>query len=481
MSLLLFPNQLFDPSLFPKDVSRIFLVEDPLFFSDLERTTKCNRLKLIWHRATMKAYELELKDKYQVQYIEYKNNFSYDFIPDDFCIFDVVDHLLLQRLSNTGKTMTVYQSPAFILSPDDHDQYKSQSNGNYDQTSFYSFVRNNVGLLLDHNNKPFGGKLTYDTENRRGYPRSGLEIKTHFNDRQYIGEAIEYIKNKFGDSLPGPDWDQIVMEWPITRVGAYEHLQKFFDERLELFGPYQDAISKEDPFIYHSTISPLLNCGLLDPYMIVDKANRLVNKISIASLEGFVRQIAGWREFCYFMYRYKYQEMISSNYLNAHNKLNSKYFYGHEKIGIPILDDAIRDAWNTGYLHHIRRLMVVANFFALCDIEPSMIYKWFLEFSLDAYDWVMVFNVYAMGCYAYPDTTTKPYVSGSNYLLKMSNYESGPWTQDWDDLFYNFLNSKKELLRKSGRMGLMLRLLDRKDDIEIKKQRANQIIKRIMV
>ena len=161
-----------------------------------------------------------------------------------------------------------------------------------------------------------------------------------------------------------------------------------------------------------------------------------------------------------FVYLFRYDELWNSNQLNSETRLSSPWYEG--KVGVPPVDEAIRFAFRYGYLHHIVRLMVMANFMTLARIHPHEVYRWFLDFSLDSYDWVMVGNVCGMGMYASPILSTKPYISASNYLLKMSNYSKGDWTDLWDGLYYKFLLDNRDLLHRTGRMGLVMATLDKR-------------------
>jgi len=204
---------------------------------------------------------------------------------------------------------------------------------------------------------------------------------------------------------------------------------------------------KDDIFMYHSVISPMLNIGLLDPKKIINLTLEYYQKnksdIPIASLEGYIRQIAGWREFQRSLYVFKYKDIVQSNSPNNNRKFKDIAKWYNGETGIAPVDNEIKKAMNYGYSHHIVRLMIFMNFFILLEIEPYEIYKWFMEVvSIDAYSWVMIPNIYSMG-YFYTKAMTKPYISSSNYILKMSNYKKdGYWEVVWDALYHNFIEQK---------------------------------------
>jgi deoxyribodipyrimidine photolyase-related protein len=242
--------------------------------------------------------------------------------------------------------------------------------------------------------------------------------------------------------------------WPVTRKDAEAWLDRFIDERLELFGLYEDAISREHDTLYHSAITPMLNIGLLDPMDVVNRV--LATDAPINSKEGFIRQVIGWREFMRGIYQHRGVAIRNGNYWNFERPL-PKSFYD-ATTGIPPVDRVIRHLLSDGWCHHIERLMVLGNFMLLCRIRPDDVYRWFMEMFVDAYDWVMVPNVYGMSQFADGGTfTTKPYLSGSNYLLKMSDEPKGPWCEIWDGLFWTFIADHQDFFLSNPRLSMMAR------------------------
>jgi deoxyribodipyrimidine photolyase-related protein len=212
-------------------------------------------------------------------------------------------------------------------------------------------------------------------------------------------------------------------------------------------------LTGEDSVLFHSGISPMLNVGMLIPKKIIGAVEKHGGAMN--DVEGFIRQILGWREFCRLMY---VRGRKKANYFNATKRLNSSWYKG--TTGIAPVDCCIKKAFRFGYLHHIERLMVVANAMVLSGIKPSEMYKWFMEFSLDSYDWVMDFNIYSMASYSDGGQfTTKPYISSSNYIVKMSNYEKGEWCKKWDGLFWSFMNKHKHKIKKIYRLAPLLKHL----------------------
>ena len=218
----------------------------------------------------------------------------------------------------------------------------------------------------------------------------------------------------------------------------------------------------------------MLNTGLLDPETVIKKTTKFAsdNDIPINSLEGFIRQIIGWREFIRGIYHEEGKFQIKQNYWNHERKLTKSWYEG--TTGIDPLDDCIKTTLNDGYIHHIPRLMVISNIMNLAGISPKEIYKWFMEMYIDSSDWVMVPNVFGMATYADGGMmSTKPYTCGSNYILKMSNYKKGDWCDTLDGLYWKFTEKNRKFYENNPRLALLTRSLDR-----LNPERKNHIFKK---
>ena len=252
------------------------------------------------------------------------------------------------------------------------------------------------------------------------------------------------------------------MRYPTTFLEAEQWLEIFLKDRFKLFGDYEDALVNNNHQLYHSLLSPLMNVGLLTPKHVIDQALKFADKhqIPINSVEGFVRQIIGWREFMNMVYFQIGNEQRTRNFWNFKRKLPASFWDG--TTGIEPIDVIIKEILKTGYCHHIERLMVLGNFMLLCEFDPDDVYRWFMEMFIDSYDWVMVPNVYGMSQYADGGlTTTKPYVSGSNYIIKMSNYKKGEWSEIWDSLFWRFMDVHRTVMGKNMRIGMLIKSFDK--------------------
>jgi deoxyribodipyrimidine photolyase-related protein len=219
----------------------------------------------------------------------------------------------------------------------------------------------------------------------------------------------------------------------------------------------------EEHFLHHSILSPVINNGLLHPSYVINQAIKYASKYNVPmnSLEGFVRQILGWREFIRAVYIFKGTEERTKNFWNFGNPIPAYMYEGNS--GIVPLDNAIRKVLKTAYNHHIERLMIIGNLFLLLEIDPDEVYRWFMEMYIDAYDWVMVPNVYGMSQFADGGLmASKPYICGSNYIMKMSNYPKGDWQKKVDLLFWSFLDKQRNYFLKNPRMAMLIRTYDKK-------------------
>jgi deoxyribodipyrimidine photolyase-related protein len=215
-----------------------------------------------------------------------------------------------------------------------------------------------------------------------------------------------------------------------------------------------------------------MNIGLITDTQVVDISYKFylknIKKISIQSFEGFIRQVIGWRNYVYTLYHLEYETLYESNQLKHHNNINDKFWLG--ETGILPIDSIINKIVKYSYAHHIERLMYLGNFMLLCLIEPKQVYNMFMEWTIDAYDWVMIPNIFGMSQFADGGLMmTRPYFSSSNYLLKMSDYKRGDWTFDWDSIYYYFINKHKSFLLKNYATANLVRIWN----LKTKKNKEN--------
>jgi deoxyribodipyrimidine photolyase-related protein len=467
---LVFPHQLFETHPGMSESRPVWLIEDPLFFgNDPHWPSRMHVQKLVLHRASMKAYACELEAAgLGVHYLDLPDGSTTDsaelldqHLPktiQTFHIADPADHLILKRVrrfvEKRRASLVIHESPNFISPPQFLEAHLATKKKPF-MAKFYENQRKRMALLLDPEGGPLGGKWSFDTENRAKLPKGHTPPREpRSRSNSLIQEATAYIHQKF----PNPLGDTAAFRWPVTRQESEAWLEQFIDERLADFGLYEDAISTEHSYIYHAAITPMLNIGLLDPQRVID---RVVSKaaradIPMNSLEGFIRQVIGWREFMHGIYQHRGTEIRNGNFWNFDRPLPRAFYDG--TTGIPPVDRVIKQLLRDGYCHHIERLMVLGNFMLLCRIKPDEVYRWFMELFVDSYDWVMVPNVYGMSQFADGGTfTTKPYISGSNYVLKMSNEPKGPWCAVWDGLFWSFIGDYAPFFHRNPRLSMMIR------------------------
>ena len=468
---LIFPHQLFEDSPIFQVETPVYIIEEYLFFKQYP----FHKQKIAFHRAAMKRYADFLRDKkgLEVHYIEALQDIS-DIrllIPElklkgvqHINYIDPTDNWLEKRLKNSfresGITTTQYDSPLFLNTKEDLTSFFRPDKKKYHQTTFYTEQRKKRHILIEPDGKPTGGKWTFDTENRKKYPAKKTPPSIQFPDvDKYYTEAKTYVKAHFSNHL-GAITEQSL--YPTSFENTKTWLNQFFEQRFMEFGVYEDAIVAENSILNHSVLTPMLNVGLITPKEIIDACLTYAqeNNVPINSTEGFVRQIIGWREFIRGIYEARGSEERTTNFWKFTRKIPPSFYDG--TTGIPPIDQTIKKILQTGYCHHIERLMVIGNFMMLCEFDPDEVYTWFMELFIDAYDWVMVTNIYGMSQFADGGLmATKPYISGSNYLMKMSNYKKGEWQATWDGLFWRFMHTHRDFFLSNPRLGMLVRMFDK--------------------
>jgi deoxyribodipyrimidine photolyase-related protein len=455
---LIYPQQLFARHPAVATGRPVHLIEDTLFFgNDPHWPAAMHSQKILLHRASMKAYATELAAAgHQVHYHDAINSPKLPAAASCFHLADPADDVLMRRLKRATAArqaaLIVHPSPNF-LSPASFLDAQIGARKKPFMAKFYEAQRKRMKLLLDLDGSPLGGRWSFDDENRAKLPKQHLpppEPRVPGND--YTREAADYVARHFADR-PGSCRH---FRWPVTRGETEAWLERFLDERLEHFGRYEDAIATGHATLYHSAISPMLNIGLLDPQDVIERILARADRIPLNSLEGIVRQIVGWREFVRGIYQHRGVAIRNGNFWNFTRPMPQAFY--DATTGIPPVDRVIRQLLDDGWCHHIERLMVLGNFMLLCRIRPDEVHRWFMEMFVDSYDWVMVPNIYGMSQFADGGTfTTKPYFSGSNYLLKMSDEKKGPWCSAWDGLFWSFIADHETFFLSNPRLSMMVR------------------------
>lgn len=337
---------------------------------------------------------------------------------------------------------------------------------------FYREMRKKTGLLMGENGKPDGGKWNYDAENRE--PLDGalfIPPRPRFEPDAITRAVLELVEEEFGDHFGELE----PFEWPVTRADAERAADAFFAERIENFGPYQDAMVFGEDDLYHSMLSTSINCGLLDPLALCQRAEKAYRegKAPLNSVEGFIRQIIGWREYVRGFYWHFMPGLEEQNQLEADRPLPEFFWTG--ETDMRCLSDCIRSTHENAHAHHIQRLMVLGNFCLLAGIDPREVQDWYLAVYADAYDWVEMPNVVGMILYADGGKlATKPYAASGNYINKMSDYcrdcrykvsqKTGEDACPFNPLYWHFMDRHRDRLSSNHRIGRIYATWDRMGD-----------------
>ncbi len=363
-------------------------------------------------------------------------------------------------VEGAGLKLVVHPNPMFLTTAEDWSIYRSA----YKRLlmgDFYIYVRKKLNILVDRDGRPKGGQWSFDSENRKPF-RAKMEVPPIWLAAcdEITREVMRAVEGQFnGHAGAAQDFG-----YPVTHAGARAWLDEFLEMRLDDFGDYEDALSETHRVGFHSLLSPLLNTGLLTPREVIEHtlARHDRRPVPLNSLEGFLRQVIGWREFI----RRVYDEYPEERPNVLGHSRTLKPFWWNGTTGLLPLDTVIKRAQDHGYAHHIERLMVAGAVMLMCEVDPNEAYGWFMEMFIDSADWVMLPNVIGMSQFADGGLfATKPYISGSAYLRKMSDFSPGPWCEVWDGLYWRFIHRHRELLAKNPRMSLVVKSLDKLEPV----------------
>ncbi|MBD1141966.1 cryptochrome/photolyase family protein [Pelagibacterales bacterium SAG-MED32] len=471
-------NQLFDP-LYLKNYKfcKIFMAED----LGLCTYEKHHKLKILHFLSSMRSYNDLLKSKgFETDYYDCKNNFSDKYEdklrksikeskPKRVFSFEVEDKPFEKKLNKIVKEIglerVIVTSPMFLNSRDDFKKYLENKKKPL-MANYYKMSRIKFDLLVK-DEKPVGGKWSFDKDNRKKLPQTvKLPKRLVAFETKHTKVLKKFINTTF-ENHPGNTENFWL---PTTHKESTEWLDNFLIEKLNLFGDYEDAVSQRDNILFHSALSPLINSGLITPEKIVDRLKKLKTKVNLNSLEGYIRQVIGWREFMRGIYQNYSTEMEKGNFFKHKRKFKKEWYSG--ETGIPPLDHSIKNALKYGWTHHIERLMVLSSLMNLCEIEPKQVYKWFMEMFIDSSEWVMTPNVYGMGLFSDGGIfATKPYICGSSYYLKMMDFKKGEWCETVDGLYWRFINKNRKFFSSNPRLNMMVSVYDK-----MKNERKKKIL-----
>lgn len=401
---------------------------------------------------------------------------------------------LRELVADRGGSLETVANAKFRCSPETFDEWyeeaeRSGSSDGYDHEAFYRFMRRRTGDLMDGDD-PEGGEWNYDAQNRETPPADYEPPNPpQFEPDEITREVREAVQEQYGDNWGRLDEPQ---RWPVTHAQAEAMLEDFVVNRLADFGPYQDALVEGEWALDHSLLSPALNLGLLDPAAVVERAileYRERDDIPINSVEGFVRQVDGWREFVRHVYRREMPGLARANQL-GHDRELPPLYRDPDATDMTCLSEAVAHVRDRGYAHHIERLMVLSNFALTAGVSPQAVNDWFHASFVDAFHWVATPNVLGMGLYATDSLATKPYASSANYVDEMSDYctecaydpdeTTGDGACPFNALYWDFLDRHEERLRSNPRIAAVYGHWDDRDESEreVVRERAAEVRER---
>lgn len=368
-----------------------------------------------------------------------------------------IDRRLLRFCDRTGLRTRIFPDELFLTPADQIDEWFA-AHPTSRMEDFYRWQRRRTGILMD-GGSPAGRRWNFDADNREPLPRGGVSVPSlGIPARDRITDDVIAIVGRRFPEAPG---DPAAFWLPVTPDDARGWLADFVRDRLPLFGRYEDAMAADEPFLFHSVLSPLLNIGLLRVEEVIDAALASRDDVPLASLEGFVRQVVGWREYMRGAYR-AMPDLGDANHFALTRRLEPWWYTGRgipDDLPVPVRT-VLERVHDWGYAHHIERLMVLGNWFLLEGYHPHDVYEWFSSLFVDAYEWVMVPNVHGMSQYADGGrVATKPYVSGGAYLQKMGSWwSSAGEARDsaFTSAYWAFLDQHEDRLQDNPRLALPL-------------------------
>jgi deoxyribodipyrimidine photolyase-related protein len=435
-----------------------------------------HKLKIAFIFSAMRHFQLDLEQKsIQVHYVKLedsKNTQSLDaevlraielYKPDKLIVTEPGEYRVLKKFLAWQKNLPI---PVEIRVDDRFycsiEKFKNWSKGKKQlrMENFYHLMRTEHQILMSDDKSPIGGKWNYDSDNRQKFTKNlRFPSRQLFEKDETTNAVVKLIEKKFASHFG----DLSEFYFAVNRKQALVLLKKFINNILPAFGDHQDMMMQDEAFMYHSILSPYLNTGLLLPREICEQAEAAYHqgKAPLNAVEGFIRQILGWREYIRGVYWAKMPDYVSSNYFAADRPLPNFYWGATTKMNC--IQQVIQQTEKYAYAHHIQRLMITGNFALLAGISPAEVCEWYLLVYADAYEWVELPNTHGMALFADGGfLASKPYIASANYINKMSNYcqhcqykpkeTLGDNACPFNSLYWNFLSRHEELLKKNQRL-----------------------------
>lgn len=471
-ALLLYPHQLYKAEDLPR-VDTIVLIEEPLYFGmDQEFPRRLHKQKLMLHRASMRRYVEEVlwPADFKVEYVGLDVFMSSGDVlervvkAEQLFVIDPTDDALTKRLLAARRERTDLPNITFLASPNFYlkeqevrDYFASNKVAGF--ADFYQWQRERFNVLIDDTYKPVGGKWSYDTQHHRKLPSDAtLPSFGAFGDNKYVHDAVKWVDDHFPDNPGSTDFI-----WPTSHAEASIWLSDFVTNRLDNFALYMNTIEPRTPWLFHSLLANSLNTGLLKPQEIVQAAldRHASNPVNLESLEVFIRQVLGWREYTRGHYVRNAGTMRTQNTFNHHRKLTTAWY--NATTGIQPLDDLIHKLQRHGYAHAAEQRLVAANLMLLCEIQPDAMYRWFNELCIDSFDWTLVPHIYGMQLFDTQANNSTLAIMPSDAVLEVSNYERGDWADIWDGLYWRFVEKHADTFKKDKNLRVLVHRLQKLD------------------
>ena len=451
---------------------------------------KHHKRKLVFIFSAMRHFAENLKDKFRVKYFKLDDEDNkHSFVEnikviieseqlDKLILTEPAEYRLLKQFeaefSSVDFEVEIRSDDRFFTSKKEFKEF-AESQKDLRLENFYRSIRKKTGYLMEANGKPVGGKWNYDHENRSAYKfKEPIPERLSFEQDEITKEVISLVMKNFQGSFGDcEEFDEAVTHEQALKVFHY-FLQNF----LPLFGKYQDAMIQDNPFMFHSRISHYINIGILPVSYVCDEVIKKVGDVPLSSIEGFLRQIIGWREYIRGVYWLKMPDYLDVNYFNHSRELPEFFWNGETELNCA--KSVIESTRKYAYSHHIQRLMITGNIALLMGVKPIEVHEWYLGVYDDAYEWVELPNTFGMALYADGGfLSTKPYIASGNYINKMSNFckgcrynvklKVGEDACPFNYLYWNFLHENKDKLSSNRRLFMPYRNLSKKTEEELSK------------
>ncbi len=444
---------------------------------------KHHKKKIAFIFSAMRHFTEELREKgFTVHYTKLDDGdnagsfrgeverFCAEHSPEKVIVTEASEYRVLDDMKTWDVDLDIRSDNRFLCSPEKFAEW-AEGRKQLRMEYFYREMRKEHGVLMN-DDKPEGGEWNYDSENRKP-PKEGLDVPAPYFGRvdDITRECMDLVAEKFSDHFG----DLEPFYFAVTRDQALYVLDKFIDERLSQFGDYQDAMVQGEPWMFHSHISFYLNCGLLLPLECIQRAEAAYHAgdAPLNAVEGFIRQILGWREYVRGLYWLKMPDYESENYLNADRPL--PWFFWSGETQMNCLRQCITETKENAYAHHILRLMILGNFALIAGLSPEEVNEWYMIVYADAYQWVELPNVTGMILFADGGLlASKPYAASGAYVNRMSDYckgckykvskKNGPEACPFNYLYWDFMARNEDKLRGNPRLGMPYRNLDKMSD-----------------